>query len=53
MEVAAPMPRQRIEVGHAQQVRVHTSELEPAELVGQTDMQRNEPAPAKAMQSRS
>lgn len=43
-------PRRRIEVGRDQQVRVHTSELEPEELVGQTDMQRKEPA--KALQAR-
>ena len=47
--VVAP-PRQRIEVGRDQQVRVHTSELEPAELVGQTDMDRK--PDAKAMQLR-
>ena len=44
-------PRQRIEVGHDQQVRVHTSELEPEELVGQTDMQRKDSA--RALQARS
>jgi serine/threonine protein kinase len=43
---AAPIeaaPRHRVEVGHDQKVRVHTSELPPEEMTGQTDLQRNEP----------
>jgi serine/threonine protein kinase len=50
---AAPSaPRQRVEVGRdPPQVRVHTSELQPEEVVGQTDVDPKEPA--RAMQARN
>jgi hypothetical protein len=40
-------PRHRVEVGHDQKVRVHTSDLPPEELAGQTDVQLHEPARAR------
>ena len=42
----ASAPRQRVEVAADQQVRVHTSELQPEELVGRTDVEHKEPAKA-------
>ena len=48
---AEATPRQRIEVGRAPQVRVHTSELQPGELIGQTDVDRKDSARVARAQS--
>ncbi|MCW5836257.1 MAG: serine/threonine protein kinase, partial [Labilithrix sp.] len=50
-DLAAEAPRQRVDVGPAPpaQVRIHTSELQPEELVGQTERTSS---PAEARQAR-
>lgn len=47
---ALEAPRRRIETGHEQQVRVRTSDLQPEELVGQTDVQLEESARSRRAQ---
>jgi serine/threonine protein kinase len=46
-QLAEPSKRQRVEIGDDRQVRVHTSELGPEELVGQTERGATE-APRRA-----